>query len=98
MLTSSIIDASNSARLHKSLQQRSELAGSVEVLRVPLHADAKPARRILDGFDHAVRRRGRRDESFAKLLRCLMMAAVDLAALGVAPGLASQPRHARPFL
>ena len=47
-------------RLEEALEQRAELAGAEEVLRVPLDAEAEARRRILDRFDDAVRRRRRR--------------------------------------
>ena len=43
-----------------------ELAGAPEVLRVPLHAEAEARRGILDRFDDAVGRRGRRRGSRAR--------------------------------
>ena len=43
----------------EALEQRTELAGAPEVLRMPLDAEAERARRILDRFDHPVGR-GRR--------------------------------------
>src|SRR5215208_208800 len=72
----SIIDISNSARLNERLEQRPEFAGPVEVLRMPLHAEAEAAARVLECFDDAVGRRRRRDEPLADILRRLVVAAV----------------------
>jgi hypothetical protein len=47
----------------EALEQRTEFAGAVEVLGVPLHAEDEPLRWILDGFDDAVGSRGRGDQS-----------------------------------
>ena len=67
-------------RLEKSFEQRAELAGAEEIFRMPLDAEAKARRRILDRLDHAVRRRRRRDEAGRDVLHRLMVAAVDFAA------------------
>ena len=40
-------------RLDEALEQRAELAGAEEILRVPLDAEAEERRRILDRFDDA---------------------------------------------
>ena len=47
----------------KPFEQRAELAGAEEVLRVPLHAEAEARRGILDRFDDAVGRGGRGGEA-----------------------------------
>ena len=43
-------------RLEEAFEQRPELAGAPEVLRVPLDAEAEARRRILDRLDDAVGR------------------------------------------
>src|SRR5580765_3268622 len=65
-------------RFEESFEQRAELAGAEEILRVPLDAEAEARRRILDRFDDAVGRGRRRDEPFCDVLHRLVMPAVDL--------------------
>src|ERR1700704_3551826 len=96
MPRSSIIDVSNSARLHKPFKQIAKLASPVEVLRVPLHAKAEAACRILNRLDDPVGRGRRRDEPFAEGLRRLVMAAVDRARLAGFEALAHQALEQRP--
>ena len=60
------------------LEQRSELAGPPEILRVPLHRDAEARLRPLDCFDDSVRRGGGYVEAGAGIPDCLMVAAVDM--------------------
>src|SRR5436190_10030770 len=91
MHTSSIIDRSDSASLNERFEQRPELSRPPEVLRMPLYAEAEAAARILDGFDDAVRRSRRCDESFAEILRRLVMPAVDRTGLTGLESLAHQP-------
>ena len=69
-------------RLDERLEQRPELAGSPEVLRVPLHADAERGVRLLDRLDHAVGGAGADDQPVAGPADRLMMPAVDAAAAG----------------
>ena len=62
--------------VHQAFEQRAELAGPVEVLRMPLHAETEAFGRIFDGFDDAVGRGRAGDEPFSERHRRLMMAAV----------------------
>ncbi len=64
----------------ESVEERRELARAPEVLRVPLHADAELGVGLLDRLDHAVGRRGRRDQAGPDATDGLMVAAVDAAA------------------
>ena len=49
--------------LEEPFEQRAELAGAPEVLRMPLDAEAEARGRIFDRFDDAVGRGGRHDEA-----------------------------------
>ena len=44
--------------LNEAFEERAELTSAVEILRVPLNAEAEAARGIFDRFDHAIRRGG----------------------------------------
>src|SRR3981081_1941279 len=81
MINDPIIDVSDFASLHKPFKQIAKLARPVEVLRVPLHAKAEAALRLLNRLADAVAPGRRRDEPFAERLRRLVMAAVDRARL-----------------
>src|SRR5437762_7068301 len=98
MHTSSIIDRSDSASLNERFEQRPELSRPPEVLRMPLYAEAESAARILDGFDDAVGRGRRCDESFAEILGRLVMPAVDRTGLTGLEPLAHQTLEQRPRL
>src|SRR6478672_3980936 len=63
-------------RLDEPFEQRTEFAGAIEVLGMPLHAEYEPLRRILDGFDNAIGSGGRGDESCPDGLDRLMVTAV----------------------
>src|SRR5260221_4952318 len=82
----------------ESFEQRPELAGAEEILRMPLDAEAERLRGILDGFDHAVRRRRADNEAGGDGLHRLMVAAVHLARVGVGEPLAHQAREQRILL
>src|SRR5580704_16612505 len=81
--------------LEEALEQRPELAGAPEVLRVPLDAEAETCCGIFDRLDDAVGR-GRGDlEAGGYLLDGLVMTAVDLAGIGVAQPLPHEPGQQR---
>src|SRR4030095_6682580 len=63
--------------LDEPFEERPELAGSIKVFGVPLHAETETLRGVLDCFDHAVGRGRAGHESFAERGRRLMMPAVD---------------------
>src|SRR6187549_3705182 len=60
----------------ESLEDRSELAGAIEVLGVPLHAEAESTARILDRFNHAIGCSGGHRQTRSEFLWGLMMTAV----------------------
>src|SRR5258708_6446071 len=76
------------ASVQESFEQRSELARSEEVLRMPLDADAEAGVRILDAFDDAVGRGRGDDEACRELPDRLVVPAVDVAGIGIAQPLA----------
>ena len=91
--------------LHEGFEQRAEFAGPPEVLRMPLHAEAEAAGRILHASmtpSGAVADDG---QPFANVLGCLMVSAVHRTRIRVLETLAQRPfeqavwrsatRHAR---
>ena len=77
--------------LHERFKQRAEFAGPPEVLRMPLHAEAETAGRILQRFDDAVRCRRGNGQPFANVLGCLMVTAVHRTRIRVLETLAQRP-------
>ena len=65
---------------HEGFEQRSKLAGSPEIFRMPLDAEAEPRLGLLDRFDDAVGRGGRGNESRPKSSYGLVVPTVDAAA------------------
>src|SRR5688572_17418117 len=74
-----------SRRGEQSFEEGAKLSRPIKVLRVPLHADAEPLARVLDGFDDTVGCRRRDDESAPHLLHRLMMTTVHRAGVAVNP-------------
>lgn len=69
---------------HERVEQRPELAGPPEVLRMPLHTEAEALVRRLDRLDDAVGGRRGCDERLAQRGDGLMVPAVDAAGVAVA--------------
>src|ERR1700681_1143641 len=82
----------------KTFEQRPEFARAPESLAMPLDAGAERRGGVLDRLDDTVGRRGYHIETGRESLDRLMMPAIDLAGLGVAPALAHQPGEHRVFL
>ena len=74
----------------KAFEERAKFARPPEVLRVPLDAEAEAGGGILDGFNHAVWRRGGHLKSRRHRFDCLVMTAVDLAGIRIAQPLSHQ--------
>src|SRR5437867_13425966 len=84
-----------SCRCEESLEQRPEFAGPPEVLRVPLHAEAEPCRRVFDRLDDAVGGGGGHSESAGDVFHRLVMPTVHLNRVAAAQALAHQVREQR---
>src|SRR5215831_16719328 len=82
-------------RVQETLEQRTELAGAEEILRMPLDTEAEFRGGIFNRLDDAVGRGGRRDESRRDLAHGLVVPAVDVAGVGVGQPLAHQFREER---
>src|SRR5262245_23353208 len=85
-------------RLNERFEQRLELAGAPEILRVPLDADAEWRVRLFDPLDHSIRRAGVDDQAIARLSDRLVVPAVDAAAAGAIQAIlqhGGQPRACR---
>ena len=65
------------------IEQRPELPGTPEVLRMPLDADAEVGAWSLDRLDHPIRRGGADDQVAAYACDSLMVAAVHAADAGL---------------
>ena len=81
--TSRRLSLSPVSGLHEAFEQLAEFSGPPEILRMPLHGDAKRRAGFLHRLDDAVRRRCGHVETLRRVLHRLVMPAVDVARLAV---------------